>query len=236
MNLWYSSSGERVVCWPRQMDSPGVISEWSFCGLQGTYHGHNGTVWTCAIDTTSSYLVTGSADNTIRVFSVRTGECLKVWEVPTAIKRVAFSEDDSKILACTEQRMGHKGTIHIYDIPTFSESASFADEPSMIIDCSASKATVAIWSALDQWIISAHEDGSVCQWDPKSGDLNYQIKGVHEGTVMDMQKSADGTYIVTASRDKTSKVGMVIYLSTASASHDSLFILVRHLSQTLAAD
>lgn len=52
----------------------------------------------------------------LKLWLVKTGECLKTWEFPTAIKRVSWSEDDTKVLALTEQRMGFKGTINVFDI------------------------------------------------------------------------------------------------------------------------
>lgn len=33
----------------------------------------------------------------MKLWLVRTGECLKTWEFTTAVKRVAWSEDDSKV-------------------------------------------------------------------------------------------------------------------------------------------
>merc|ERR1712093_71314 len=76
----------------------------------------------------------------------------QVWEIPTAIKRVQFSEDDTRVLAVTEQRMGFMGTIRIFDISSENEGKSQADEPSLIIDCGRSKATVAGWTALDKYM------------------------------------------------------------------------------------
>lgn len=185
INAWFSHNGERL----------------------GTYEGHNGTVWTVSVDSTSTYLVSGSADNQIRLWKVSTGECLKVWELPTAIKRVSFSEDDTRILACTEKRMGHEGTIKIYEINSNpSSEREQADEAVLTITCSRSKATVAGWTALDKYIVSAHEDGSICQWDPKDGELVNRTANVHAGQVMDLQMSADRSYFVTASRDKSSKL------------------------------
>ena len=172
----------------------------------GTYHGHNGTVWTISVDSTSTFLVSGSADNQIRLWKVSTGECLKVWEMKTAIKRIAFSEDDTRILACTEARMGHIGTITVFDVSSEGDGKTQADEPSLIINCPASKANMAGWTALDKYIVSAHEDGSICQWDPKDGELVNKTSGVHEATVMDLQMSQDRSYFITASRDKTAKV------------------------------
>jgi len=180
--LWNSLTGERI----------------------GTYEGHNGTVWTTDIDSTSTLLVTGSADNQVRLWEASTGKCIKVWEIPTAIKRVAFSEDDSRILAVTEARMGFSGTIRIFDIAPLGQAQP--DEPSVIIDCSRSKATVASFTALDKYIVAAHEDGSIAQWDPKSGKEIKRVDRVHEAQVMDMQMSLDGTYFITASRDKSAKL------------------------------
>ena len=39
----------------------------------------------------------------------KTGKCLFVWEFPTAIKRVSFSDDDEQIVCITEQHIGHQG-------------------------------------------------------------------------------------------------------------------------------
>ena len=135
---------------------------------------------------------------------------MKVWEFPTAIKRAAFSEDDTKILACTEARMGYSGRIMIMDVNSENDGKVQADEPALSIDCSRSKAAVAGWTALDKYIVSAHEDGSICQWDPKDGELVNRVANIHEATVMDMQMSPDRTYCLTASRDKTAKVCLMI--------------------------
>ena len=61
-------------------------------------------------------MVSGSADNTLRLWSVQTGKCLYTWEFPTAVKRVAFSPDDSQVVCITEQRMGHQCAIRVFDI------------------------------------------------------------------------------------------------------------------------
>lgn len=162
----------------------------------------------------SEFVVTGSADNQIRLWRVATGECLKVWELPTAIKRVQWSEDDSRFLAVTEKRMGHEGTIRVYEVSREGDGKTQADEPALTITCSRSKAWLAGFCSLDRYIVSCHEDGSVCQWDAKSGELYNRISDMHEAQVMDMQFSADRTYFLTASRDKTAKVGFLLALNS----------------------
>lgn len=52
----------------------------------------------------------------MKLWQVSTGKCLYTWEFPTAVKRVAFSEDDDQIVCITEQRMGYQGAIRIFSI------------------------------------------------------------------------------------------------------------------------
>ena len=141
---WYSANGERL----------------------GTYHGHQGALWTIDVDPSTTLLASGAADNTVKLWEVRTGRCLKTWDFPTAVKRVEFSEDGTQLLAVTEKRMGFLGTIVVLDIKV-NVNAEQDEEPSLKITCEDSKATVAGWSYLSKYIIAGHEDGSVSQYDAK---------------------------------------------------------------------
>ncbi|KAK4447909.1 WD40-repeat-containing domain protein [Podospora aff. communis PSN243] len=172
----------------------------------GTYHGHQGAIWTVDVDPTSTILASGSADNTIRLWDVKTGKCLKTWDFPTAVKRVEFNEDGTKLLGVTEKRMGYLSNIVVFDIKV-DVDAEQSDEKSLTIVCDESKATVAGWSYLSKYIIAGHEDGSISQYDAKTGDLLYNFP-IHElnQPVVDLQWSQDRTYFITASKDKTSKL------------------------------
>lgn len=97
---------------------------------------------------------------------------MKVWDFNTAVKRVEFNEDGSKLLAVTEKRMGFLGTIVVFDIK-LDVDAEQTDERAMTITCEDSKATVAGWSFLSKYIIAGHEDGSVSQYDAKVGWTTY---------------------------------------------------------------
>lgn len=172
----------------------------------GTYVGHSGAPWTVDVNSTSTLLATGAADNTIRLWEVRTGKCIKVWEFLTAVKRVEFSEDDAMLLGVTENRMGHAGTVQVFRIDQEDGSKS-ESEPVMTITERESKATVAGWSYLNKFIIVGHEDGSVSQYNAKSGELLHQVTAHEKGfSVNDIQFSNDRTYFVTACKDKTAKI------------------------------
>lgn len=150
---WYAHNGERL----------------------GTYHGHQGALWTVDVDPTSTFLASGAADNTVRLWDVRSGKCLKVWNFNTAVKRVEFNEDGSQLLAVTEKRMGYLGTIVVLDI-ILDVEAEQSDEKVLVITCEDSKATVAGWSYLSKYIIAGHEDGSVSQYDAKVSTLQLNSK------------------------------------------------------------
>lgn len=154
---WWTSNGERL----------------------GIYQGHQGAVWTVDVSPNARLLATGSADNTIKLWDIPTGECVKTWELPTAIKRVEFSEDGLQLLAVTEKRMGYLGTIVVYDVRYGEDLSDQTDEHSVKITCEESKATVAGWGFLDKYIISAHEDGSVAQWDSK-------VRSCHTGDLLNL--------------------------------------------------
>ena len=148
MCAWWSANGERL----------------------GTYAGHQGAIWTVDVSPNTVLLANGSADNTERLWNVKTGECVKVWDFPTAVKRVEFSPDGTKLLAVTEKRMGFLGTIAVLDINYGDGQGNFepqAEEPSLRITCTESKATVAGWGYMAKHIIAGHEDGSVSQYDAK---------------------------------------------------------------------
>lgn len=132
----------------------------------GTYNGHQGALWTVDVNPTTTLLATGAADNTIKLWEVQTGRCLKTWDFPTAVKRVEFSEDGTLLLAVTEMRMGHLGTVVVFPIVN-DVDAPQADSPLLRITFEDSKATVAAWSYLNKYIVTGHEDGSVSLYDSK---------------------------------------------------------------------
>ena len=177
----------------------------------GTYSGHEGSIWTVDVDPTSTLMASGSADNTIRLWNVRTGKCLKVWEFPTAVKRVEFSEDGTKLLGVTEKRMGYLSNIVVYDINPDPEARQ-TDERALTIICDASKATVAGFSYLTKYIIAGHEDGSISQYDAETGAMLDNVP-IHDLNclISDLQWSKDRTFFITACKDNTSKVSTVFY-------------------------
>lgn len=182
---WYSANGERF----------------------GAYKGHQGALWTVDVDPTTTLLATGGADNTIRLWEVKTGRLLKTWDFTTSIKRVEFSEDGRQLLGVTEKRMGQLSTVVVYDINPDPEAEQTNEQSLRIVVEELPKVTVAGFSYLSKYIITGHEDGSVSQWDAKTGEMiANEFSHDDGGLVSDLQWSSDRTYFITASKDKTAKL------------------------------
>jgi len=184
INVWYSHNGERV----------------------GTYEGGNGSVWTVDVDSESKYMVSGAADNTLRLWAVATGKCLYTWEFQTAVKRVAFNEDDSQVVCITEQRMGYQCAVRVFDINREGDGTDQAEEPKYMFNPIGSKATVCAFTPTPGIIVTGHESGKVALFDVKSGDEIANNERAHNDVVTDLQMSKDGTYFITSSKDKAARV------------------------------
>lgn len=78
-------------------------------------------------------MVSGAADNTMKLWNVSNGKLLYTWEFPTAVKTVAFSEDDKQVVCVTEQRMGHQCAIRVFDIEREDDGS---DRTSYTLSCS----------------------------------------------------------------------------------------------------
>ncbi|THH30046.1 hypothetical protein EUX98_g4150 [Antrodiella citrinella] len=184
INVWFSHNGERL----------------------GTYEGHNGAVWSIDVDTQSRFLVSGSADNTLRLWSVQSGKCLYTWEFTTAVKRVAFSEDDEQIVCVTEQRMGYQGAIRVFRINRDGDGTDQSEEPESFFNPIGSKAVVCAFAQTPNLIVTGHESGKIALFDAKTGEEVLNNERAHMDVVTDLQLSVDRSYFITSSKDKTARI------------------------------
>ncbi|KZV81304.1 putative TIF34-translation initiation factor eIF3, p39 subunit [Exidia glandulosa HHB12029] len=184
INVWFSTNGERL----------------------GTYDGHNGTVWTIDVDFESRFLISGSADNTMKLWNVQTGKCLFTWEFPTAVKRVAFSENGDQVVCVTEQRMGHQGAIRIFDIDRSSDGTNQSTEAVNVFHPIGSKATVVTFAHKPSLILTGHESGKIALFSAETGEEVETNQKAHMETITDLQLSPDRSYFITSSKDKTARL------------------------------
>ncbi|CAO3588267.1 unnamed protein product [Absidia cylindrospora] len=117
-----------------------------------------------------------------------------------------IQRNDTMVLCVTEERMGFAGTISVLPVNP-NVNAQQANEPlaQLVNQQGNAKAVVASWTYLNKYIVSGHEDGSLCQWDWKANEKLQSIKA-HDEHISDLQFSPDRTYLITSSKDKTAKI------------------------------
>ena len=85
----------------------------------GTYDGHGGAVWCLDVDWQTKNLLSGAADNTIRLWDVENGAQLNRIDAKSAIRTCKFSYSGNMVAFTTDKTMGQQCVIHIVDVRTF---------------------------------------------------------------------------------------------------------------------
>lgn len=157
VNVWFSANGERL----------------------GSYTEHNGAVWSVDVSPNTVFAATGAADNTVRLWDIKTGKTVKMWNFPTVVKRVEFSPDGSRLLAISENIMGYKSMITVLEVRYGDNGIDFPeqiDEPTLTITCAESKATAAGWGPFGKYIIATHANGSASKFDSTVGSCHASFE------------------------------------------------------------
>lgn len=186
-NVWWSHNGERL----------------------GSFHGHEGVVWSLAVNDDSTRLISGSGDNTARVWSVESGKEIARIDTETAVRAVALSQGDRYLALVTDATMGKTAKVLIYDFPALKLLRT--------IDCGGDgkiKPTVVAFTDCNEFVLTGHNDGKVCLWDWNAASTTAETPIVtplkqsnpHVDVIRDLQMSSDRSYFLTASRDNTAKI------------------------------
>ncbi|XP_055844498.1 eukaryotic translation initiation factor 3 subunit I [Episyrphus balteatus] len=181
-NVWWSLNGERL----------------------GTYNGHQGAVWCLDVDWTSSKLISGAGDMSTKIWDVEYGSVVASIPAKSSVRTTHFSYSGNQAAYSTDKAMGQNSELFIIDVRNADSSISEQD-PILRIPMLQSKITSMLWGALDETIITGHENGQISLWDIRKGK---EINSVNDHTagINDMQMNKDGTMFVTASKDTSAKL------------------------------
>jgi len=175
-SVWYSHNGERV----------------------GSYEGHNGTVWCVDPRYDSSLLLTGSADNSCKLWEIKTGVQVASYETKSAVRTCNFSYSGDELFFSTDKAMGHKCELNVFKLEEFKKGQDAV--PYLTIMPSTSKITSAVWGPCDDTIITGHENGTMVVWDAETGEELNRSKD-HTSNINDIQYNKDMTFMLVASKD-----------------------------------
>jgi len=164
--VWFTENGERL----------------------GTFEGHTGAVWSLDVDRHTDRIVTGAADNYVKVWKAELGKELFSITHKAPVRSVSFALGDRQIVSVTDQVLGYLPTLYIYDLnsPATKPILEFTGK-------NEAKLLQAQWGPLNETIFTANEDGTVRIYDTRNGKQLHVISD-HARAVMQVNFSKDGSH------------------------------------------
>eukprot|EP01043_Picozoa_sp_COSAG02_P033365 COSAG02_NODE_2273_length_9263_cov_10.296377_1_plen_780_part_10 len=197
--------------------------------------GHSDDVNSASFSPDGTKVVSGSHDQTVRIWDAVTGECEQTLQGHSShVTSASFSPDGTKVVSGSHDR-----TVRIWDAVTgeceqtlqghssYVRSASFSPDGTKVVSGSHDQ-TVRIWDAVTgeceqtlqghsagvrsasfspdgTKVVSGSQDQTVRIWDAVTGECEQTLQG-HSGYVRSASFSPDGTKVVSGSDDQTVRI------------------------------
>ncbi|KAJ7696282.1 hypothetical protein B0H17DRAFT_848324, partial [Mycena rosella] len=156
--------------------------------------GHSSSVWSVAFSPNGMHIVSGSSDNTVRIWDAVTGaEVTKMEGHSGSIWSVAFLPDGTRIVSGSDD----KTTVQIWDAKTGAEVTKMEGHSSSVNSVA--------FSPDSMHVVSGSDDQTVRIWDAATGAEVTKMEG-HSSSVSSVAFSPDGTRIVSSSSDNTVRI------------------------------
>ncbi|TYI80762.1 hypothetical protein E1A91_D05G109200v1 [Gossypium mustelinum] len=151
-------------------------------------------------------LITGSADQTVKLWNVQTGAQLYTFNFGSPARSVDFSVGDKLAVITTDPFMELTSAIHVKRIAR--DPTEQTEESELVIKGPQGRINRAVWGPLNRTIVSAGEDAVIRIWDSETGKLLREAdkESGHKKTITSLTKSADGSHFLTGSLDKSAKL------------------------------
>ena len=156
--------------------------------------GHEGSVWSVAIDSSARIVLSGSSDGTVRVWDVSTGQHVRTLSGHQGwVNSVALSADGTRALSGSSD-----GTVRVWDVST--------GQPVETLYGHTRGVTSVYLSANRQMALSTGYDGVINRWKLSAQCTLSLSIGAHQGCVWGVSAAGQGSVAASASSDATLKV------------------------------
>jgi len=158
-----------------------------------TLRGHKILATSVAFSPDSNRIISGSWDNTIKVWDAETGdELMTLRGHKECVKSVAFGPDGKRIVSGSYDK-----TVKIWDAATGTELRTLRGHGQWI--------NVVAFSPGGKRIVSGSADNTIKVWDAATGAEGMTLRG-HKDGVKSVAFSPDGKRIASGSADRTIKI------------------------------
>ncbi|ETO32083.1 WD-40 repeat protein [Reticulomyxa filosa] len=159
-------------------------------GEYGYLKGHSDCVTSVQFSPDGNRIVSGSEDNTIRLWDALSGKQIQCFEDHTGeVTSVQFSPDGKRIVSGS-----YDNTVRLWDVSSGQQIQCFEGHTDCVVSVQ--------FSPSGDKIISGSFDNTIRLWDPLSGKQIQSLEG-HTNIVTSVHFSHDGNQIVSGSDDQT---------------------------------
>lgn len=158
------------------------------------FEGHTDDVRSVAFSPDGRHVLTGSDDDTARLWDTTTGAEVRKFIEHKSIQSVAYSPDGKYVLSGSSERFRQAGSARLWDVNTGKEIRHFG---SSACNCVA-------FSPDGKFVLTGGSDGA-CLWDTNTGKEVRKLVEEFD-CIYDVSFSPDGKYVLTAGFDKTARL------------------------------
>ncbi|MGD9977558.1 MAG: caspase family protein [Bacteroidales bacterium] len=183
-----------------------------------TLAGHQGWVYSVSFSPNGQYALSASTDNTLKLWEVNTGKCIRTFTGHTnVVGTKAFSPDGRLALSGSDDK-----TIKLWDINTGNCLKTFTGHTSYVNSVA--------FSPDGKFAISGSTDNTLKLWDIDAGTCIRTFTG-HSSFINSVAYSPDGKFAISGSADKTIKLwdintGLCIKSFTGHSSWEGIVMSV----------
>ncbi len=156
--------------------------------------GHNHWVRSIAFCPDGQRFASGSDDQTIKIWDIKTGKFFRTLEGHTSCVRSVTFSHDGKLLASGSE----DGTVKIWNVNTGENLKTLTGH--------VGKVWSVAFSPVAQLLASGGEDKTIKLWDVNTGKNSHKTLTGHENWVRSVAFSSDGQRIVSGGDDNTVKI------------------------------
>ena len=205
---------------------PRINSNQFIGNLLQTLTGHSDSVYSVAYSPDGQTLASGSGDNTIKLWNVKTGNLLQTLKGNSVWANSLAYNPDGKTLASG----GADSTIKLWNVKTGNLLQTLTGHSNAVFSVA--------YSPDGQTLASGSFDKTIKLWNVKTGNLLQTLTG-HSEWVSSVAYSPDGQTLASASSDNTIKLWDIKtgnLLQTLTANSDSVYsVAYSPDGQTLAS-
>ena len=183
----------------------------------GTYEGHKGTIWDLDCDKTSTYVLTASADTTVKLWNCCDGTIVKDYTHNGPVRGVAWAEGGQMFATISDPFVDHPGYVSVFRVPKNEDPEDWSEVPVLEIELPKNNkgqrvnATNVVWLNLNEAIFVTFDNGCIRLYDPETGEEMEEIQP-HEKKINRISFNRNKTLFITSSSDFTAKLYDVVNL------------------------